>query len=139
MTDESKNGTAPTELRQNEPKTGVELVSGSGRDLLSLPGLAAIGLYLLVLAGVIILGVVAGRHYPPIFLVFAATFIAASAGLVLLLRWAWALALGAVFLLSGYNLWIFSTQHQGPALVQGLLNLVFFLYLVRTEVREKLR
>jgi hypothetical protein len=58
---------------------------------------------------------------------------------VLLLRWAWALALGAVFLLSGYNLWIFSTQHQGPALVQGLLNLVFFLYMVRTEVREKLR
>jgi hypothetical protein len=26
-----------------------------------------------------------------------------------------------------------------PALVQGLLNLVFFLYLVRPEVRERLR
>jgi hypothetical protein len=139
MTDENKIEAAPTERRQNESKPGAELVSGPRRDLLSLPGLAAIGLYLLVLAGVIILGVVAGRRYPPLFLVFAATFIAASAGLVLLLRWAWALALAAVFLLSGYNLWIFSTQHQGPALIQGLLNLVFFLYLVRTEVREKLR
>jgi hypothetical protein len=49
------------------------------------------------------------------------------------------LALAAVFLLVVYNLWIFSTQHQGAALVQGLLNLVFFLYLVRPEVREKLR
>jgi hypothetical protein len=109
------------------------------RDLLLLPGLAAISLYLLILSGVIILGVVAGRHYPPLFLVFAAGFISASAGLLMLFRWAWALALAAVFLLVIYNLWIFSTQHLGAALVQGLLNLVFFLYLVRPEVREKLR
>ena len=104
-----------------------------------MPGLAAISLYLLLLAGVIIFGVVAGRHYPLLFLLFAAALIAASAGLILLLRWAWAMALGAVFLLSAYDLWIFSSSHQGPALVQGLLNLVFFLYLVRPEVRSKLR
>ena len=58
---------------------------------------------------------------------------------MLLFRWAWALALAAVFLLVVYNLFVFSTQHQGAALVQGLLNLVFFLYLVRPEVRERLR
>jgi hypothetical protein len=110
-----------------------------GRDLLPLPGLAAISLYLLVLACVIVLGVVSGQHYPALFLVFAACFIAASAGLLLLLRWAWALALSAVFLLVAYNLWIFASMHQGAALVQGLLNLIFFLYLVRPEVREKLR
>jgi glycerol-3-phosphate acyltransferase PlsY len=109
------------------------------RELLPLPGLAAISLYLLMLAGVIIVGVVGGRHYPPLFLILAASFIAASAGLILLLRWAWALAMAAVFLLVAYNLWIFASQHQGPALVQGLLNLVFFLYLVRPEVRVKLR
>jgi hypothetical protein len=109
------------------------------RDRLPLPGLAAISLYLLALAGVVILGVVAGRRYPPLFLVFAACFIAASAGLLMQLRWAWALALGAVSLLTAYDLWIFSSQHQAPAMVQGLLNLVFFLYLIRTEVRSKLR
>jgi hypothetical protein len=49
------------------------------------------------------------------------------------------MALAAVFLLATYNLWIFASQHQLPALVQGLLNLVFFLYLVRPEVRERLR
>ena len=108
------------------------------KDLLPLPGLAAISLYLLILAGVLILGV-GGRHYPPLFLCFAVGFIAASAGLMLLMRWAWALALAAVLLLAIYNLWIFSSQHEAPGLVQGLLNLVFFLYLVRTEVREKLR
>jgi hypothetical protein len=109
------------------------------RELFPLPGLAAISLYLLVLSGVIILGVVGGRHYPPVFLVFSAVFITASAGLLMLFRWAWSLALAAVFLLVSYNTWIFSTQHQGAAIVQGLLNLVFFLYLVRPEVREKLR
>jgi hypothetical protein len=108
------------------------------RELLPFPGLAAISLYLLVLAVVIVVGVVSGRHYPPLFLFFAVGFIASSAGLLRLLRWAWALALSAVFLLTVYNLWIFTSQHQFPALIQGLLNLVFFLYLVRPEVRERL-
>jgi hypothetical protein len=58
---------------------------------------------------------------------------------MLLLRWAWALALSAVLLLACYNLWIFSSLRQPAAVVQGLLNLVFFLYMVRIEVREKLR
>ncbi|HTB98299.1 MAG TPA: hypothetical protein VK716_14910 [Terracidiphilus sp.] len=107
-------------------------------ELFQLPGLLAIGLYLLLLAGVLILGVV-GRHYPPLLLLLAAAFMTASAGLVLLLRWAWAGALAAVFLLSCYNMWIFSEQRAGSALIQGLLNLVFFLYLVRSEVRSRLR
>ncbi len=130
----------------NETPTGVPsekasdtLLKPPRRDLLPLPGLAANSLYLLLLSGVIILGVVAGRHYPPLFLFFAACFIAAAAGLILLLRWAWAMALGAVFLLAVYDLWIFSSRRELPILVQGLLNLVFFLYLVRTEVRDKLR
>jgi hypothetical protein len=36
-------------------------------------------------------------------------------------------------------MWEYSTQHLYPFLVQGLLNLFFFLYLVRTEVRENLK
>ena len=113
--------------------------SSTARRTAPLPGLAAICLYLLLLSGVIILGVVGGHHYPPLFLFFAVIFMAASAGLLLSFRWAWALALGAVFLLAGYNLWIFSAQRQVAALVQGLLNLVMFLYLVRPEVRSNLR
>jgi hypothetical protein len=109
------------------------------QELLPLPAMAAISLYLLVLAGVIVVGVVGTRHYPLLFLVFAASLIAASTGLLRLKRWAWAMALGAVCLLVVYQFWFFATLHQSPALVQGLLNLVFFLYLVRTEVRERLR
>lgn len=106
---------------------------------LPLPGVAAIALYLLLISGIIILGVVAGGHYPAVYLLFSALFISSSAGLVACFRWAWALALAAVFLLMGYNLWVFSVQHEAPAAVQGLLNLIFFLYLVRPEVRVKMK
>lgn len=125
------------EQQPNEPTKQV-VAGPPGRDLISLPGLAAIVIYLLVLAAVIILGVVT-KHYPALFLILAIAFVTASAGLAFLLRWAWALTLSAVFLLGTYSIWIFSRTHQSPTLVQGLLNLVFFLYMVRPEVRSKLR
>lgn len=134
MSDPTPTGTQPQ--KPAAPQPGA---TPPPRELLPLPGMAAIGLYLLLLAGVIILGVVGGRHYPPLFLVLAAAFITTSAGLVMRFRWAWASALAVVLLLACYYIWIFSTQHMVPALVQGLLNLVFFLYMIRTEVREKLR
>ena len=116
----------------------VEKKPLSQREL-PLPGVAAICFYLLLISGIIVVGVAGGRHYPPIFLVLAALFMAASAGLVVSFRWAWALALSAVFLLTAYNGWIFATEHQVPAAVQAILNLVFFLYLIRPEVRARLR
>ncbi len=108
------------------------------RSLLKLPGLIAISLYMLLLAGVTVVAVMEKRA-GFIDLVFSVFFIAGALGLLLLLRWAWALTLAAVAILSGWCLWNFSTQHSLPPLVQGLLNLLFFLYLVRTDVREKLK
>lgn len=107
--------------------------------LSQVPGIIAIGLYLMLLAVVIVIGVVNRRHYPTGFLLFSVFLFAGSGGLMMLFRWAWALALAAVFLLASYDMWIFSMQHQGIVLVQGLLNVVFFLYLARPEVRDKLR
>lgn len=110
----------------------------AGRLALPLPALAAIALYLMVLAGTGIIGVAEG-HMPPLYLIFSAAFVTAALGLLLLLRWAWALALAAVLLLAGLFFWRFAIGHSPAYIVQGLLNLVFFLYLIRTEVREKLR
>jgi hypothetical protein len=123
---------------ESHEQSAVAPTGPKRRDLLQLPGLAAIGVYLAVLATVIVVGVV-GRHYPPLFLIFSVLFFAASAGVMLLLRWAWALALAAVLLLAIYNSWIFTSAHLAPALVQALLNWVFFLYMIRVEVRSKLR
>ena len=105
-----------------------------------LPGLICIGLYMLVLAAVVTLGVVQG-HYPALFLILSGLFIMASFGLIRMFRWAWALTLAAVFLLSCYYAWLFSHgQMPGEvALVQIGLNLVLFLYLVRNDVRARLR
>ena len=138
MTEPEQNTTDAPAANGTKP-TAEELAAQMARKWsMPLPGLAAISLYLLILSGVIILGT-AGGHYPIIFLGLAAAFIAASAGLFLLFRWAWALAMAAVLLLACYYTWIFSTMHMSSAIVQGMLNLVFFLYLIRTEVRSKLR
>jgi hypothetical protein len=110
----------------------------TGTTLFPLPGLLAISFYLLLLSVVIVVGAVGG-HYPKLFLILPVFFLASCGGLLMLFRWAWAMALAAVLLLSGYNLWLFAHMHLAPSLIQGLLNLVFFLYLIRMEVREKLR
>jgi hypothetical protein len=106
--------------------------------LLQLPGLVAISLYMLLLSGITVVYVVHQR-IGPVYLVFPVLFIAGALGLLKFLRWAWALTLAAVALMAGSFLWGYSAQHSFPSLVQGLLNLVFFLYLIRTDVREKLR
>ena len=126
--------------RQLAPEVKPEApdAAATPANLFSLPGLAAISLYMLVLSGVDIVGV-AGGHIRPIYLIFAVLFIAAGLGLLLFFRWAWTLTLAAVVLLMGLFLWRFSSGRDVPSLAQGLLNLVIFLYLVRPEVRARLR
>jgi len=92
---------------------------------------------MILLAVVAVVYVVQGR-VGPVLLVFPVLFIAGGFGLLLLLRWAWALTLAAVALLAGWFFWTFVTQHLTDLLVLGLINLVCFLYLVRTDVRGKL-
>jgi hypothetical protein len=128
-------GKGPKSAGNESELRGLPVVKG---ELLPLPGLAAISLYLLALAVVIVVGVVGG-HYPALFVVLPVFLFAACGGLLMRFRWAWAMALSAVLMLGGYNLWIFARQHMMPAMIQGLLNMVFFFYLVRPEVREKLR
>jgi len=103
-----------------------------------LPGMAVVSLYLLLLAGVNIMAVVMGQVRPA-YLIFSACFIAAALGFLQRLRWAWALIVGAMVLLAGLFFWRFATEHAYPFAVQGLFNVVVFLYLVRTEVRDNLR
>ena len=138
MSDETQNGPANVAEPAEAHRQGAPSPRPQRRELLPLPGLAAIALYMMVLAGVSILGVAKGE-YRLAFLLFSAFFITASLGLLRLLRWAWAMTLGAIVLLVALFTWRFSISHQFPYLVQGLLNLVFFLYLIRTDVRVMLK
>jgi len=121
--------TAPTAPKSTPP-------AGEYRGLL--PGMAGVALYMFVLAGVVGYGSSVGL-FPRLFLVLSALFVAAAVGLVRLYRWGWAMAIAASFLLMGYGVWVFFRLHQGPALVMSFLNLIFFFYLVRPEVRDRLR
>jgi hypothetical protein len=60
-------------------------------------------------------------------------------GQLRMFRWGWALVLGGCLTLCVGNLFVFEKTHAGQFLLQGLFALVFFLYLVRTEVRARLR
>ena len=122
-----------TNLPTQEPQAG-----NPPERRLPLPGVAAIAFYLLLVSGTIGVGV-AGGHYPALYLLFSVAFLTASAGLIAGFRWAWALALAAVFSLACFWAWTFAGQHSAVAAVQGLLNLLFFLYLIRPEVRGRLR
>ncbi|MGA3333110.1 MAG: hypothetical protein ABSC62_02980 [Terracidiphilus sp.] len=122
----------PAKLPQRVPRKAQRPL------LLQFPGLIAISFYMLLLAFISIVSVV-NHRFGPVYLFFSVLFIAGALGLLLLLRWAWALSLAAVALLVGLLLWTYTTQHNSSSLVQGLLNLVIFLYLMRTDLREKLR
>ncbi len=133
MTIDSKTGPSPT---GRIPLADRRRLQKPG--LLKFPGLIAISIYMLLVATITVIYVVK-YHAGFLYLLFPIFFVAAALGLLKMLRWAWALALAAVALAAGSFLWLFSTQHTFPSLVQGLINLVFFLYLVRTDVREALK
>ncbi len=107
-------------------------------NVFRLPAVVIVALYMFLLAGINVVSVAKGMARPA-YLIFSAAFFTAAGGLLLLFRWAWTLTLAAVVLLSGLFFWRFSTQHDIASLMQGGLNLVIFLYLVRPEVRASLR
>src|SRR5882757_7255818 len=59
-------------------------------------------------------------------------------GFLRLRRWGWACVLGGTFFYSLFNTVLFFQTHQGGRLLPAAFSLVFFLYLVRTEVRDRL-
>lgn len=125
--------------REEKSAEGGEVVPApSPRELVRHPALVVIALYMFLLAGMNVVNVAKGLARPPN-LIFSVAFFTAALGLLLLFRWAWTLTLAAVLLLSGLFFWRFSAQHDIGSLMQGGLNLVIFLYLVRPEVRANLR
>ncbi len=107
-----------------------------------LPGMAAIALWMLVTALFGVFGVL-GHHFTKGaqatgVLLISTLLVIAGYGLMRLSRWGWALSLAAVFLSMCFYSWSLFRFHQMQYMVMATVNLVFFLYLVRPEVRERL-
>ena len=103
-----------------------------------LPGMAAVALWMLMLCGIGLYGVITHR-LPMAVTVLCAFFAAAAAGLLQQRRWGWALSLAAAFLSMCYGVYMLVRFHQAPLIVMIVVNLIFFLYLVRPQVIERLR
>jgi hypothetical protein len=108
-----------------------------------LPGMALIGMYLLVLAMLNAFAAArgsfgtGGAKYS--ILAICTLLVVGVFGLLRLLRWGWAIvSAGCVLMAAGY-FYGFHRTHIAPYIIQGLFALVFFLYLSRPEVRERLR
>ena len=107
-----------------------------------LPGVAAIALYMLFMAGINAFGAIHGLFRTPAAnysILAVCTLLAAGVfGLLRMRRWGWALVLGgAVFLAMGDGLF-FKMSHAPFFAIRALLDMIFFLYLVRPEVRERM-
>ena len=106
-----------------------------------LPGVAGICLFLLVVTMVNAFAALQVRFGAGKYGVLAicTLFAVGIFGLLRLYRWGWALVLAGCLTLSLGNFFVFTRVHALPFLVQGLFALLFFLYLARPEVRERLR
>ena len=122
-------------------------VGGEGRAVapkgVLLPGVAGIAMFLLVLAllntfaalkGVY--GAGGGRYGV---LGVSTLLVVGIFGLLKMLRWGWAITTAGALLLAVGYMFLFTRTHAGPFAVQSLFGMVFFLYLVRPEVRDRLR
>lgn len=121
--------------------TPVSRPRNSPRQL-PLPGMAVIALWMLALATIGVVGVLTHR-YPTrgaeiAVLILSTLFAIGGLGLMRRRRWGWALSLGATFISMSFAFYSLAHTHAESWIVMGVANLVFFMYLVRREVLERL-
>ena len=107
-----------------------------------LPGMAFIGMYLLLLAmlnAFAALRGIFGTGLPRYGIFGICTLMVIGVfGFLRLRRWGWAIVAAGFLLLAAGDFYLYSRRHIGFLLIRGLFSIVFFLYLSRTEVRERL-
>ena len=108
-----------------------------------LPGMAAISMFLLLvtmlnafaaLRGIFGTGAAKYGIFGVCTLLVVGVF-----GFLRLRRWGWALVTAGCLVMALGDIYYFSHSHVAFFIVRALLELCFFLYLVRPQVRERLR
>lgn len=107
-----------------------------------LPGLAFICMFLIFLTMVNVYADLSGAFGAGVtkygILTLCTLLAVGIFGLLRLKKWGWALVTAGCLLLSAGDFFFFTKSHQAFFLVRGIFVLVFFLYLVRAEIRERL-
>jgi hypothetical protein len=106
-----------------------------------LPGMAAIEIYVLFVSMFTAFKMIGLKTMPAgvrfSILSICTLVVIGAFGMLRLRRWGWALVTGGCLFGAVANFFAFHTTHIGAYLIQGLFALVFFLYLSRTEVRDR--
>ena len=120
------------------PQTQAPILTGG-----ILPGMAAISMFLLLvtmlnafaaLRGIFGTGAAKYGIFGVCTLLVVGVF-----GFLRLRRWGWALVTAGCLVMALGDIYYFSHSHVAFFIVRGLLELCFFLYLIRPQVRERLR
>jgi hypothetical protein len=137
--DSQVSATAPAEDRGFHSRHLPGTPAGEARGIL--PGMALIGMYLLLMAMLNAFAALNGKfglgpaRYS--ILGICTLMVIGVYGLFRLRRWGWALVDAGCLLMAAGYFYGFHRTHIPPYIVQGLFALVFFLYLSRPEVRER--
>jgi len=107
-----------------------------------LPGMAMIAIFMLFVSVINAVNVITHRDQFRTSALYAiltvATLILVGVfGFLRLRRWGWAMLLGGCFFYSLGNVLTFAQTHQPGYLLPAAFSMVFFLYLVRTEIRDR--
>jgi hypothetical protein len=107
-----------------------------------LPGMAMIAIFMLFIALANSVNVIAHRNVTRAsamyaILIVSSLIVVGVFGFLRLRRWGWALLLGGCFFYSLGNVTLFFQTHAPGYLLPAAFAMVFFLYLVRTEIRER--
>jgi hypothetical protein len=107
-----------------------------------LPGMAFIGMYLLLFAMLNAFAALRGIYGAglPRYGIFGicTLMVIGVFGFLRLRRWGWSIVAAGYLLLAAGDFYLYSQKHVGFLLIRALFSIVFFLYLSRTEVRERL-
>lgn len=133
----------------DEERTRIKLPPGSVKPDVEgsngprmLPGMAMIAIFMLFVSLANAINVIAHRDQFRVSSLYAILFVATMIllgvfGFLRLKRWGWALLLGGCFFYSLGNVMLFYQRHLPGYLLPAAFSMVFFLYLVRTEIRER--
>jgi hypothetical protein len=104
-----------------------------------LPGIAGICLYMMVVALTGVFGAVRGAFPPMVALPVCTLLVVGIFGLLRLRRWGWAMVTAGSLLISLMYGWMARHMALPRLWVMAGLDLCMFLYLVRAQVRDRLR
>jgi hypothetical protein len=133
MSDENEiDGNEEREIRRLEARAGGML-----------PGIAGISMFMIFMTILNAFAALRGTFGPAgakYSVLAVCTLLAVGVfGLLRLKKWGWAIVTAGCLLLSSGDFYFFEKTKTGFFLIRALLVLVFFLYLVRGSVRDRLR